>query len=291
MKHIVLGVVMTGVMAGPVLAQEAASSRPATGVISSEGLRAAFGSAIQATAPAPKVVTVLVGADFPSLYFFRGIRQESDADFTMQPYVDFGFAASEKVTFNVGLWNSIHTGTSGSGTPDQGALYETDFYGSMTYAAGRWKSGVLFTSYNSPNDVFGTVNELAGVFTYDDSSRGLSLSPKLIIAFELSGPGADGGDHKGTYFEAGIKPGFKIGPVGIGVPLKVGTSLSNYYEGSEGDSGFGFFQTGAVATVAFPGGFEIHGGVDFYSFGTTLKEFNANDRTKVVSNIGFSVTF
>jgi hypothetical protein len=52
-----------------------------------------------------------VGADVPSAYFFRGYKQESDAAFTFQPFVDVGVAANDKVKFNFGSWNSIHSGS------------------------------------------------------------------------------------------------------------------------------------------------------------------------------------
>ena len=85
-------------------------------------------------APAPKKVTVTAGADFPTLYIFRGIIQEYDANFTMQPFVDVGVAASPTATVNFGSWNSINSGTSGSDNDAlDGAWYESDIYGSVTF--------------------------------------------------------------------------------------------------------------------------------------------------------------
>ena len=49
--------------------------------------------------PAPKPVTLTVGADFPTAYMFRGIFQE-DKGFIMQPFVDVGIAAAPGVTIN-----------------------------------------------------------------------------------------------------------------------------------------------------------------------------------------------
>jgi hypothetical protein len=300
MKRFVLAVLMTGVMVSPVLAQDVTDrGRTAPGV-SPDTRWASFGAAPQAATPAPKKWTVLTGADFPTLYFFRGIRQETDADFTMQPYVDLGIAAAPNVALNFGLWNSIQSGSSGSGCDcGRNAYYELDFYASATFTSGKWKPGVLFTSYTSPNDAFTTVNELAAVVAYDDSSSKVPLSPKVILAFELSDGQADAGSGKGTYLEAGIRPSFKPGgkPVTIAVPVKFGFSLHNYYESpvTGEDSGFGYFDIGVNASVPIAkftkGAWEIHGGVDIYTFGQTLKEFNADERSKVVGNIGFSVTF
>ena len=88
---------------------------------------------------------------------------------------------------------------------------------------------------------------------YDDSGSKFPLSPKAIVAFELSGQ-ADGGTREGTYLELGIRPSIKlIGdkyPLSLAVPVKTGLSLKDYYEGVSGDSTFGYFDTGAVASVA-----------------------------------------
>jgi hypothetical protein len=275
MRRIVLGVLVTATMAAPAAAQTA----PA------------------APAPAPKKVTVVVGADAPSMYMFRGIRQEFDANFTLQPFVDVGIAAAPNVTVNFGSWNSFNTGSSGSGTPGLGAWYESDVYGSVTVTKGKWKPGLLFTSYTSPNDVFKTVNELAGVVSYDDSAKKVPLSPKVILGFELTDGQADGGANKGIYFEAGIRPSFKPGgsSVTIGVPLKLGMSAKDYYEGPSGDSKFGYFDIGLAASVPLSkmkaGAWELHGGVDVFTFGDTLKAFNDGDKARVVGSVGFTITY
>src|SRR5688500_3308644 len=113
--------------------------------------------------PAPKPVTLTVGMDFPSAYMFRGLFQE-DSGFIGQPFVDVGIAAAPGVTINAGLWNSFHSGPSGSENLDgRNAWYEADFYGAVTFQVGNWKPGALFTSYTSPNDAFNSVHELAAV--------------------------------------------------------------------------------------------------------------------------------
>src|SRR4051812_37062743 len=47
-------------------------------------------SAQTAADPNPGAITLTTGVDFPSVYFFRGIRQEADPKFTMFPYGDVG---------------------------------------------------------------------------------------------------------------------------------------------------------------------------------------------------------
>ena len=144
----------------------------------------------------------------------------------------------------------------------------------MTFTVGKWKPGALYTAYTSPNDVFATVHELAGVLAYDDSGSAFPLNPKAIVAFELKGQ-ADGGGgrgrrHKGTYFEFGVRPVVQLSPTRhtrsrLAIPAKIGLSLKDYYEGPTGSNGFGFFDLGGILSVplAFLNGkstWEVHGG-------------------------------
>ena len=163
--------------------------------------------------PAPKRVTTAVGFDFASAYMFRGIFQE-DKGVIVPPFVDVGIAVYQgtgtlsSVTVNGGWWNSLHSGPSGNEGRDN-PWYEADYYASVTFTMGKWKPGALFTSYTSPNDAFKTVNELAAVLAYDDSASAFPLSPKVVLAFELSGQ-ADGGTDQGTYLELGVRPVVKL---------------------------------------------------------------------------------
>src|SRR3954470_20585371 len=76
-----------------------------------------------ASDPNPGAITFTGGLDFPSVYIFRGIVQESDPKLTMWPYGDIGLAlasgqgAVKSVGVNFGVWNSLQTGSSGSDGP------------------------------------------------------------------------------------------------------------------------------------------------------------------------------
>ena len=196
---IVCGVCVAVLLATPARAQSAAgpSAAPAA-----TGMATAAAPAQEATAP-PKRLTIATGVDFTSAYMFRGIRQHSGGTIA-QPFADLGIAIAEGISANVGGWESIHS------TAPAGNWYEADYYGSMTFTAGKLKPGVLFTSYTSPADSFATVHELAGVLGIDDSASAFPLSPKVILAFELSDAQADGGADKGTYLELGIRPAVKL---------------------------------------------------------------------------------
>jgi hypothetical protein len=279
----VFGVCVAGLLATPARAQSAAgpSAAPA-------GTATTTPQAPEATAPA-KRLTFTSGVDFTSAYFFRGIRQHSGGTIA-QPFADLGIAIAEGISANVGGWESIH-----SSAPN-GNWYEADYYGSVTFTAGKLKPGVLFTSYTSPADSFSTVHELAGVLAVDDSASTFPLSPKVILAFELSDAQADGGAEKGTYLELGIRPGVRLHEkVTLAIPVKTGLSVNKYYEGPTGDNTFGFFSTGlqlSVPVVSGKGGsLEAHGGVDMQWLGDNLKALNGDDGFKPIAIIGFTFTY
>ena len=239
-------------------------------------------------APA-KRITVTTGMDFTSAYLFRGIRQHSGGTIA-QPYADLGIALGRGVSANVGGWNSVHS------TAPAGNWYESDYYGSVTFTAGRLKPGLLYTSYTSPADSFATVKELAGVLAFDDSANPFPLSPKVVLAFELGSGSADGGADKGTYLELGVRPTVKLAPKAtLAIPVKTGLSVNKYYEGPTGDNHFGYFDTGlrlSVPVVSGKGGaLEVHGGVDLMWLGDNLKLLNGDDGFKPVSLIGFTFTY
>jgi hypothetical protein len=254
--------------------------------------------------PNPGAITLTTGIDFPSVYFFRGIRQEADPEFTMFPFGDVGISFysgdnGRSASVNFGVWNSLNTGSSGlSATPDKRIHYEQDFYVMLNLGVG---SGItvspFFTSYTSPNGSFGTVNEFA--FKVAHASR---FAPYGIIAMELSGQ-ADGGSDEGTYGEIGIGPSWPLGGGGttIGVPLKLGFSLGDYYEADGEDNGFGFFDIGALVTVPFSsapttfGTWNLHGGVNYLALGDGTKSFNVKDGTpeggQVIFSIGIGMSY
>jgi hypothetical protein len=305
MRGTVAGLLAAGLLvmtATTVLAQDAVLAT-AAGQATASGTTAAPAAATQPAPdpPASKPVTLTVGMDFPTAYMFRGLFQE-DQGFIGQPFVDVGIAAAPGVTINAGLWNSFHSGPSGSGNDsiDRSSWYELDYYASVTFQVGKWKPGALYTAYTSPNDAFITVQELAAVIAYDDSGNKVPLNPKAILAFELDGH-ADGFGGKGTYLELGVRPVFPLAPhdkypLTLAVPAKMGLSVNNYYESADSDDGFGYFDLGGILSVplAFMNGkttWEIHGGVDILWLNGTTKALNGGDGVRAVGTIGFSMIY
>lgn len=255
--------------------------------------------------PNPGAITLTTGIDFPSVYFFRGIRQESDPSLTTFAFGDVGIAlyssdSGKSASLNFGVWNSLNTGSSGTGSsdPDKKSHYEEDFYVMLNLGVGRGLTITpFFTSYTSPNGSFGTVNEFA--FKVAHASK---FAPYGLVAFELSGQ-ADGGSEKGTYAELGVAPSWPFGGKGVtvAIPVKLGFSLSDYYEANGKDNGFGYFDIGALFTVPFStaptkyGTWNLHGGVDFLALGDGTKSFNVKDGTpegsQVIVSIGIGMSY
>lgn len=273
-------------------------SRVAVAAVMFSTLAAGTASA-QTPDPNAGAITVTTAVDFPSVYFFRGIRQESDPKLTTFAAGDIGVSlfsgdgALKSAAVNVGVWNSLHTGTSGS-KAEKSIHYEEDFYASLSLGFG---GGVTvtptFTAYTSPNAFFGTVQELS--FKVAHGSR---FAPYGLVAVELKGQ-ADGGANKGTYGEFGVAPSWALGSsaVSLAIPVKIGLSLRDYYETSGKDNKFGFVDAGLLLTVPFTripsqyGSWNVHGGVNVLGFGDTTKSFNNGDAGQVVVSGGIGMSY
>jgi hypothetical protein len=321
MRQIACGLLVAGLIATTATAQAqelgSASFLTQARVVAATLATSSTTARVQAPAAAPKKVTVVTGADMPLMtgYVFRGIVQEFDPGFTFQPYVDVGVAASDTVTVNFGTWNSFHSG-SNSEDPYDSSFYESDLYASATFLVGKWKPGVLYTLYTSPSGGYDSVgddgsigvSELAFSASYDDSGSSVPMSPKVVLAFELTDTQADFGDNKGVYLELGVRPTFKSSAdsiVTFAVPVKFGFSLNDYYEsvdpntGDLKDNGFGYFQFGANVSVPISaikaGAWEVHSGFDFYVLPDRRKVQQDGDDEptgfKPVFNIVFSATY
>jgi hypothetical protein len=247
--------------------------------------------------------------DFPTVYFFRGIRQEADPKFTTFVAGDLGISlladgsgGVKTAGINVGTWNAFLTGTSGSEPLADSPFYESDLYASLTLGFGGGISFTpMFTAYTSPNDVFTTVKEVSFKVAH-----GSKYAPYGLVAFELGGDDsgqADGGQFgdgkKGTYLELGIGPSWPVagGKATVGVPIKLGLSLKDYYEHpiTGEDSKFGYIDAGVLITVPFAQKFNVHGGVNFLGLGDTNAFFNGDedgDRSSwVIASVGLGFTF
>ena len=268
----------------------------------------AFAQDAPAADPNPGALTVTGSIDFLNQYMFRGIRQNSTG-FVTWPAVDLGIAAYsgdgglKSVGINFGTWNSLHSGDTGSDGPSGKLWYESDFYATVGFGFGGGTSfSTTYTAYNSPNSGFTTVKEISFRLGVDDSGYlgKAAVKPDLIIAQEfdtdIATGQADGGDNAGTYMEIGFAPGYAGSRASLAIPIKVGFSLSDYYELAGEDNKFGFFSIGAIATVPLGGttsygAWNVHGGVEYQALGTTTEFFNGGDSSQVIGSFGIGFSY
>ena len=267
------------------------------GVCAAVLLMAFSGAALaQAADPNPGAITLTTGIDFPSVYFFRGIRQEADPKLTMFAFGDVGIALGSRASINFGVWNSLHTGSSGLDNDyvNNKLHYEEDFYAALGLGFSKATFTTTYTAYTSPNGLFNTVQEIA--FKVGVSHK---IAPYFVLAQELGEFGADGGSNKGTYIELGVGPSWPLagGKATIAIPIKLGLSANNYYELDGVDNKFGFFDIGALLTVpitgipASYGAWNFHVGGDAFAFGETTKAINGGKSSKGVFLFGFGVGY
>jgi hypothetical protein len=269
-----------------------------------------LGAAAPAAAQDPPAVVVAGAVDVTNQYDFRGIRQNT-AGIAIQPYVDFGLTpyrgdgGLKAVTVNFGTWNSFHSQIDDfvnlDGDVTSNKWYESDLYATLGLGFSNTTLGVTYTSYMSPANLFAHVKELAVKLSFDDSAalgRG-ALKPYALLAFELTDDGqADAGDEKGRYLELGIAPGYAGSRASLGIPVKVGLSVGDYYEfGTGDDSTFGYFSAAGIVTVPMGAHANVHFGVEVQAFGDNLKAYNSfgdeddpNSAT-VIGSIGLGFSF
>jgi hypothetical protein len=260
--------------------------------------------------PNPGALTITGSIDFLNQYMFRGIRQNSTG-FATWPAVDLGFAAYsgdgglKSVSVNFGTWNSLHSGDTGQDSPSGKLWYESDFYASVGFGFGGGTSfSTTYTAYTSPNSGFTTVKEIMFKLALDDSGylgKG-AVKPYVIVAQEfdtdVARGQADGGLSAGTYMELGIAPGYAMSKASIAFPVKVGLSLSDYYENPQTgeDEKFGFFSIAGIVTVPLGGtssfgAWNVHGGVEYQALGKTTEFFNGDDSSQVIGSFGIGFSY
>lgn len=262
-----------------------------------------------ATDPNPGALTITGSVDFLNQYMFRGIRQNSTG-FVTWPAFDLGLAAYsgdgglKSVSINFGTWNSLNSGDTGQDGPSGKLWYESDFYATVGFGFGGGSSfSTTYTAYTSPNSGFTTVKEIMFKYALDDSGYlgKAAIKPYLAIAQEfdtdIATGQADGGANAGTYMEIGFAPGYAASKASIAFPIKVGLSLSDYYENplTGEDSKFGYFSIAGIVTVPIAtgsfGSWNIHGGVEYQALGDTTKFFNGDEGNQVIGSFGLGFSY
>ena len=214
--------------------------------------------AAAAADPNTGALTLTGSFDVVSTYMFRGIRQNSTG--AMWPALNLGLAlysgdgALKSASVNVGTWNSLHTGHTGSDGPSGKLWYESDFYAASGLGFGK---GVTFTTtdtaYTSPARTPAPISRSAAPgYSMPRASVALPIKAGFSLSdyYELNGE-----DHTFGFFSiAGI----------VTVPLG-------------GMTGFGAWN--------------VHGGVEYQALGDTTQFFNGGDSSRVIGSTGVGFTY
>lgn len=257
-------------------------------------------------------ISFTFGNDFTTAYFFRGILQERNG-LIMQPYgeVNVPFYTAEEddpgpFTY-VGAfggiwlsWQSEKTLASGSGPSN---LFETDYYGGFKFTL--WNALDLKTSYYAytfPNGAFSTAQEVTLSAGLNDSEwmGAFALYPSVLMAIETDNTAL--GEDEGQYVGVSVRPTYTVEaienyPITLAMPCTLGIGLGNYYETTQRDDNFGYFQGGLTASIPLAfipedfGAWSVTAGASVYTFGHNLKQANLDDDPWVVGTWGISMTY
>jgi hypothetical protein len=303
----VAGLALLGVAAGPspALAQQTdlrAQAPGATALAEGEG-----------KAPNSGRVSLSLGADWASAYYFRGIANVQNGGSNVQPYAEVGFKLLENqgpltaLTFAPGIWNNFQYGDDGRlvEPSDPRFWFESDLY--LKLSATWWDAlttAVTYTYYTSPNDSFSTYADVGLSVGLNDSKwlGDFALNPSLLVAFETKGEAlASANGKKGIYMGLGLAPSYTLftdtaTPLTVGLPLTVGFSLKDYYT-VDGGQTLGYVSGGPLLTAPLSfippayGNWSLKAGVQLLWLNTNLETVNTGDNFVPIGSIGVAMTY
>lgn len=303
----VAGLALVGVMAGParVWAQPTERRAQAPGVTAAPGA--------EEKPPNTGRVSLSLGADWASAYYFRGIANVQNGGSNVQPYAEVGFKLLENqgplssLVFAPGIWNNFQYGDDGRlvEPSDPRFWFESDLY--LKLSATWWDTlttAVTYTYYTSPNDSFTTYADVGLSFGLNDSKwlGDFALNPSLLVAFETKGEAlASANGQKGIYMGIGLAPGYTFftdasTPLTVSLPLTFGFSLKDYYT-VDGGQTFGYFSGGPLFTAQLKfippayGNWALKAGVQLLVLNTNLEQVNTGESFVPIGSIGLAMTY
>jgi hypothetical protein len=257
-------------------------------------------------------VGLVMGADWASAYYFRGIVNEQNGGNNVQPWGEIGFRLLENMGpltslhLGAGFWNNWHYGGGTVVEPsDPKWWYEADVY--VKLSTTWWEvltAGVTYTYYTSPNDSFTSYADV-GLFANLNDSKWLgafALNPSIIFAFETKGEALSADGKKGIYMGLSMAPGYTFFedskfPVNISLPMTFGFSVKDYYTVNGQNQTFGYFSGGPLITLPLKfipssfGSWALKAGVQFLALNSNLKTVNFNSSFVPIGNVGLSLTY
>jgi hypothetical protein len=305
---VVAGLVLTGGVLNPSRASAQPLERRAQAPAATEMPASAE------KAPNTGRVSLGLGADWASAYYFRGIANVQNGGSNVQPYAEMGFKLLDQVgpltslVITPGLWNNFQYGDAGRlvEPSDPRFWFEADLYARLS--ATWWEvftTGVTYTYYTSPNDSFTTYADVGLSFGLNDAKwlGAFALNPSLLFAFETKGEALFSDNFKhGIYMGIGLAPGYTFladstQPINVSAPMTAGSSVKDYYRVNGKDQTFGYFSGGPLLTLPLKfipadfGSWSLRAGVQFLVLNTNLKTVNTGDSFVPVGNVGLTLTY
>ncbi len=248
-------------------------------------------------------ITGDIGVTVVSEYISRGLVLENQGVIA-QPYLDLYFKLYEgtgfvnKVSFNLGMWSSIHSHIQPQPTTSTtSSWYEFDYTAGLAITfAKNFTFTASYFEFDSPADAFLTARSINFNLAYDDTDLlgAFALHPHVTYLHELTAPGFAGLGADGNYYEIGLAPGHTFGPVSLTVPLTVGLGSNNFYAGET----FGYASAGLQASVPLSfvpecyGKWSFSGGYTYYYLGDNVKNATATGhQSQHVLQGGVGLTF
>lgn len=288
---VVAGIALAGWVAGAPSAAAGADERPNAGRVS-----------------------LNLGADWASAYYFRGIANVQNGGSNVQPYAELGFKLLDNVgplsslTLAPGIWNNFQYGDKGRLVEpgDPRFWFESDLY--LKLSATWWEvftTGVTYTYYTSPNDSFTTYADVGLGFSLNDATwlGAFALNPSLLFAFETKGEALVSTDgNKGIYMGLGLAPGYTVFEdaslaFNVSAPLTFGFSVKDYYTVDGKNQTFGYFSGGPLFTFGLKfipaafGNWLLKAGVQFLVLNSNLKTVNTGESFVPIGSVGVAMTY
>ncbi len=245
-------------------------------------------------------ITGDLGINFVSEYISRGLVLENQGAIA-QPFADLYFRLYQgdgfinKVSLNLGVWNSIHSHVQGSGSTS-GHWYEFDYTAGVAVTFAKNFTGTLsYFEFISPADAFTTARMLNFNLAYDDTDLlgAFALHPHVVALAELDG--AAGLQDNGFYFEAGIAPSYSpCKALTFTLPVTAGFGDKKFYAGDN----FGYVSGGVTATAPLTfipscyGTWTANAGYTYYYLGNSVADATATGhQSQHVFQTGLTVAF